>query len=223
MKMVEQYDSKIATFSAKRWKQQRGKPAEPAERSVRFEDAAEKPVGESTPQPAACKNSLAFGVPFLRGKSDSRTDQPISSGRKQINPSSLHSHDPPEWTKLIPQLLEDCRDMNAGQAISRLKDMMTKASEYDYWNTEEGQSRLEEMSKDKDKQGLNIFDDAPTSRASLSPMSNADLSNEWIEVELTADTGACDTVIPKKMCPGIPIVPSMQSLKGLEYEVATGE
>ena len=41
-------------------------------------------------------------------------------------------------------------------------------------------------------------------------------------MELTADTGACDTVIPKDACPGIPITPSFQSLRGMEYEVATG-
>ena len=46
---------------------------------------------------------------------------------------------------------------------------------------------------------------------------------EWYEVELTADTGACDTVIPKDMCPGIPIVPSFQSTNAMEYEVASGE
>ena len=36
-------------------------------------------------------------------------------------------------------------------------------------------------------------------------------------------TRACDTVIPKTMCPGIPVVPSMQSVQGMEYEVASGE
>ena len=60
------------------------------------------------------------------------------------------------------------------------------------------------------------------SRASLCPMS-ASGQEEWYEVELTADTGACDIVIPKDMCPGIPIVPSFQSINGMEYEVATGE
>jgi hypothetical protein len=42
-------------------------------------------------------------------------------------------------------------------------------------------------------------------------------------VELTADTGACDTVIPKDMCANIPIMASLQSLRGMEYEVANGE
>ena len=56
--------------------------------------------------------------------------------------------------------------------------------------------------------------------ASLSPMSAMD---EWYKVELAADTGACATVIPKGMCLGIPIVPSFQSINGMEYEVASGE
>ena len=44
-----------------------------------------------------------------------------------------------------------------------------------------------------------------------------------MEIELTAESGACDTVIPKTMCPSIPIVPSQQSLLGLAYEVANGQ
>ena len=54
-------------------------------------------------------------------------------------------------------------------------------------------------------------------RASLSPCS---LAEEWIEVELTADSGACDTVIPRKAAEAIPILPSLASLRGMEYEVA---
>ena len=47
--------------------------------------------------------------------------------------------------------------------------------------------------------------------------------DEWYEVELTDETGACDTVVQKIMCPCIPITPSVQPLRGTEYEVATGE
>ena len=72
----------------------------------------------------------------------------------------------------------------------------------------------------KKKQSLSIFDYAPSSKASLCPMGPAE--EEWYEVEMTADTGACDTVVPKDMMPGIPVTPSLQSLKGLEYEVASG-
>ena len=41
-------------------------------------------------------------------------------------------------------------------------------------------------------------------------------------MELTADTGACDTVIPRDMCASIPIQQSLQSLRMMEYEVANG-
>ena len=54
----------------------------------------------------------------------------------------------------------------------------------------------------------------------LSPVSPTD---EWFEIGLTADSSACDTVIPKDMCPGIPARPSLQSIRGMEYEVANGE
>ena len=119
-------------------------------KAVRFADAVDT-KGEdrqNVSRQAACTNSLASSDPFLRGKSgirtdqpslassdaflrgksDIRTDQPISRDRKQINPSPLQSPTPPEWTKLIPQLLEDCKDLNAEQAMSRLRDIITKAS-----------------------------------------------------------------------------------------------
>ena len=68
-----------------------------------------------------------------------------------------------------------------------------------------------------------MFDYTAESKASLCPVGpSVEQDDEWIEVELTADSGACDTVIPKGMCKGIPIMPSLQSLHGLKYEVASG-
>ena len=40
-----------------------------------------------------------------------------------------------------------------------------------------------------------------------------------MEIELAADSGACDTVIPRKTAESIPIMPSLASLRGIEYEV----
>ena len=57
-------------------------------------------------------------------------------------------------------------------------------------------------------------------KASLSPCSPAE---EWIEVELTADSGACDTVIPRKTAEAIQILPSLASFRGMEYEDANGQ
>ena len=76
------------------------------------------------------------------------------------------------------------------------------------------------MNDDQAHNGVNIFDYAPSTKASLCPMIAPE--DKWYEVEITADTGA-DTDVPKLMCPGIPITPSVQSLRGMKYEVATGE
>ena len=55
-------------------------------------------------------------------------------------------------------------------------------------------------------------------------LSSAATSGEgdWIELELTADTGACDTVMPRAMAQCIPIKPPLQSLSSMMYEVADG-
>ena len=78
----------------------------------------------------------------------------------------------------------------------------------------------------EDKKGRSLspfdFDDASKALLQGSLSSAVEAEGEWIEVELTADTGACDTVIPRLMCPGIPIVASQQSILGLAYEVANG-
>ena len=53
----------------------------------------------------------------------------------------------------------------------------------------------------------------------ISPCSPS--NTEWIEIEMTADTGACDTVMPKTgPFEGIKIYPSQQSERGMLYEVA---
>ena len=46
---------------------------------------------------------------------------------------------------------------------------------------------------------------------------------EWFEIEITIDSGACDTVMPESLCPHISLMSSESSRSGLEYEVANGE
>ena len=43
---------------------------------------------------------------------------------------------------------------------------------------------------------------------------------EWREIEVTVDSGACDSVMPTSHCMHIPIHPNGNSISGLEYEVA---
>ena len=69
---------------------------------------------------------------------------------------------------------------------------------------------------------LSVFDYTAESKAKMGDLSAMDGNDGWIEIELTADSGACDTVIPRTMAESIPIVPSLASLRGMEYEVANG-
>ena len=43
----------------------------------------------------------------------------------------------------------------------------------------------------------------------------------WVEVEITADSGACETVMPLECCPDIEIHQSEGSKKNKHYEVAS--
>ena len=46
---------------------------------------------------------------------------------------------------------------------------------------------------------------------------------EWTEIEITIDSGACESVMPAWMCAHIPVFPGQQSISGVTYEVANGE
>ena len=54
-------------------------------------------------------------------------------------------------------------------------------------------------------------------------LSTINPAEEWIELEVTVDSGACDTVMPQELCRGIPIVDSAGPRAGLEYKVANGD
>ena len=109
-----------------------------------------------------------------------------------------------------------------------MKIKADKEKANDFWLTEEGQTQLKVLeAQRKNPQSLNVFEYSAATKAAMSGQSLSVVTgppgeDEWIEIELTADTGACDTVIPKSMCSSIPIVQSIQSLHKMEYEVANG-
>jgi hypothetical protein len=99
--------------------------------------------------------------------------------------------------------------------------------------SDSGQKQLEQMELDRCTRNreaigannlsiiggsLSPLDYANPGGSQISPVSP---STEWIEIEMTADTGACDTVMPKSgPFEGIQIHPSQQSERGMLYEVA---
>ena len=55
----------------------------------------------------------------------------------------------------------------------------------------------------------------------LSQLSDKEAS-EWMMIEVTVDSGACDIQMPLSSCSIIPTVPSDQSKAGMSYEFADG-
>ena len=71
--------------------------------------------------------------------------------------------------------------------------------------------------------GLHIITkkDNPAGDRQISGLGDGD--NGWVEIEVTIDSGACDTVMPTRLCSHISIVQTEDSRRGMEYEVANGE
>ena len=57
----------------------------------------------------------------------------------------------------------------------------------------------------------------------VSQLNSNQSSGCWRELEVTVDSGACETVMPEEACDHIKITPSLQSMRGDAYEVANGE
>ena len=103
--------------------------------------------------------------------------------------------------------------------------MLATQIEDDYWTSDDGQNELLrriEARNTKPASYLSMFDYTDGTKAMLCSTGPSGETEEWIEVELTADTGACDTVMPRAMASHIPIQASLQSLKAMMYEVADG-
>ena len=93
----------------------------------------------------------------------------------------------------------------------------------DLYLSDEGQDELKELA---DRRNV------PPSDKSLSALSYASnclsaastQADGWIQLELTAGSGACDSVDPRTgACEGFEIFPSLQSEHGFSYEVANGQ
>ena len=157
------------------------------------------------------------------------------------NPKPASDLESDEWKKLIPSILNDIGNFTNEQILHNLRKaagIIQGKTHSDYWITDEGQAdlmrRIQASSKPpssiarstsiESATTLSPLDYTPQSKAMMerASLNVLDGEQEWIEIELTADSGACDTVIPKALAESIPIMPSLASLRGMEYEVANG-
>ena len=75
--------------------------------------------------------------------------------------------------------------------------------------------------------GMILGPKQPSSLSTLTKKAGSTISviqspDEWIEIEITVDSGACETVMPASLCSCISITKSSTS-HGAEYEVANGQ
>ena len=72
-----------------------------------------------------------------------------------------------EFSMMMPELLKEIDSLTTPQIISKIKEAMQqvkKAKEHDYWMSAEGQEELKKMNDDQTRQGLKIFDYAPSTK-----------------------------------------------------------
>ena len=95
----------------------------------------------------------------------------------------------------------------------------------DHLMSKEGQKELQNIINEGDENpgahnGLSVMTKKSPATASLSTVGDG----QWIRIDLTADTGACDSVMPKSgPWEGIKVTPSEMSKMEGEYEVANAE
>ena len=120
---------------------------------------------------------------------------------------------------------DKCTNSEILESLMQATSMLTARGSGDYWTSDDGQNDLLKRISDRNEMPpsfLSVFDYSDGTKAMLCSTGPSGEAEEWIEVELTADTGACDTVMPRAMAAHIPIQPSLQSLKAMMYEVADG-
>ena len=89
--------------------------------------------------------------------------------------------------------------------------------------TEEGQAILVGKLNDEAGPRTGLYPSGYTAESKAMLYAAGEASDgEWIEVELCADTGACNTVILRKFCELIPIQSLLQSFMCVEYDVVDG-
>ena len=139
-------------------------------------------------------------------------------------PSSSQAEDLDDFLKRIPGILNDPSKFSNEDIMKQLRQSARitkeKKDRADYYLSDAGQQELLMKAEERAKRHLCPLDYTDASKATLSATGPAGVRDEWVEVEFCADTGACDTVMPRVLCENIAITPSLQSLACVEYEVA---
>ena len=132
---------------------------------------------------------------------------------------------------------EDWHQLNNMDHLNYVKKVVVEVCKVEVPEVEvtsDGPGELTDSSEDEEERRdleklkgerslIAVFDYNSRHGGMNAPMISA-LSNfqGWQEIEITVDSGACDTVMPLSLCAEMPLQESDQQRSGLEYEVANG-
>ena len=128
-----------------------------------------------------------------------------------------------EWMTVHDRLPDElCRDeMDMQEVIRRAAFNGGRASSRMVRFSDDGRAESRSLSALPRKEPGS---EQASGRLCLSPLGEKQMTEDgWVEIEVTIDSGACDTVMPAAMCGHISILQTEDSRRGVEYEVANGE
>jgi len=167
--------------------------------------------------------------------SEIRGPKGITAAAMQIFPRSNasaqpHPKYPAEMVRKACRNFERFYELNEGEAYEEWIDVhsmkvpeWSRADVSDYDEIHKHKTRREDCGLDR---GCSIVGNdrylAPLVER-VKPGLNAVSPTEWVLIDVIADSGACETVMPKNLCSNITLRESEASKAGVEYEVASGK
>ena len=103
---------------------------------------------------------------------------------------------------------DECTNSEILESLMQAASMLAVQNQDEYWMSDDGQTELLrriDVRNEKPASYLSMFDYSDGTKAMLCSTGPSGEAEEWIEVEVTADAGACDTVMPRAMATHIPI------------------
>ena len=190
-------------------------------KAVRFQGESDYDVGIEVLKSAAVENYARF---FHLSVKDVTVGHVENSSAGMLGWAAYDGPPIPVSDHPMPQPPLSRAKKDVERRRREKKEAKRQSSKADFLMTDAGQRELLQMFDERTERvrgemadnGLSVMEYANPQHLSAMPGHDG-----WIEIKMTADTGACDTVVPRDgplSC--ISIVPSLQSERGMLYEVA---
>ena len=162
----------------------------------------QKPVGDviiqdgPMPDPSS-GGSKQYQIPIAHALDSAPVDV-VSESNMSLVSEAIH-------------ILEDCHCIKPITRDKRVRFEDTVCSEFGH------RGKFGMIPQGENNRALHIL--TPKAKNGISVVNTP----EWHEIVITVDSGACDTVMPTKMCSHISILENAKVRAGFEYEVANGQ